>query len=262
MIMLELRNLSAQYGGKEVLKNVSLSFRPGELLALIGPNGSGKSTLLRTAAGLHPYKDGDAALDGVPLRNLSRKEVARKVAWMPQSRNAPDMTVWRMVLHGRFPHMEYPRHIRREDRKIVAQALEDADGAELSERLLRELSGGERQKAYLATALAQQCDTILMDEPTAYLDIAHQFRVLSLAKRLAADGKAVAAVLHDLPMAFQFADRIALLRNGQLIRAGTPEELFAQQIVSEVFGVTLQRVWNRSVWRYYCSVDREESALL
>ena len=258
--MLELRNLSVRYGGKRALDNVSLDFRAGELLAVIGPNGSGKSTLLRAAAGLLPC-DGAATLDGVPLRNLSRKEVARKVAWMPQSRTAPDITVWRMVLHGRFPHMGYPRHIRKEDRKIVAQALEDADGAELSERLLRELSGGERQKAYLATALAQQCGTILMDEPTAYLDIAHQFCVLSLAKRLAADGKAVAAVLHDLPMAFQFADRIALLRNGRLARTGTPEELFAQQIISEVFGVTLQRVWNHSDWRYYCSVDREESAL-
>ena len=249
--MLELRNLSAQYGGTEVLKDMNLSFRPGELLAVIGPNGSGKSTLLRTAAGLHPYQDGVAALDGVPLRNLSRKEIARKVAWMPQSRNAPDMTVWRMVLHGRFPHMGYPRRVRETDRRIVAQALEDADAAELSERFLRDLSGGERQKVYLAATLAQQCDTILMDEPTTYLDISHQFRVLALAKRLAAEGKAVAAVLHDLPMAFSFADRIALLQNGRLARTGTPEEMFAQEIVSDVFGVILRRIWNHSV-RQYC----------
>lgn len=260
--MLELRNLSAQYGGKEVLKNISLSFRPGELLAVIGPNGSGKSTLLRTAAGLHPCASGAVTLDGVSLRNLSRKEIARNVAWMPQSRNAPDITVWRLVLHGRFPHMGYPRHIRELDRRIAARALEDADAAELSGRFLRDLSGGERQKAYLAATLAQQCDTILMDEPTAYLDISNQFRVLALAKRLAADGKTVAAVLHDLPMAFQFADRIALLRNGRLARTGTPEELFAQGIVSEVFGVALQRIWNHSVWRYYYSVAKEEPALL
>ena len=256
--MLELRNLSAQYGGNEVLRNVSLSFRSGELLAVIGPNGSGKSTLLRTAAGLHPCASGAVTLDGVPLRNLSRKEIARNVAWMPQSRNAPDMTVWRLVLHGRFPHMGYPRHVTEQDRRIAAQALEDADAAELSERFLRDLSGGERQKAYLATVLAQQCDTILLDEPTTYLDISCQFRVLALAKRLAAEGKAVAAVLHDLPIAFSFADRIAVLQNGRLVRIGTPEELFAQEIASEVFGVALLRVRNQSGWGYYCSADKEE----
>lgn len=259
--MLELRNLFVRYGGKQALENVSLDFHPGELLAVIGPNGSGKSTLLRTAAGLLPC-DGGVTLDGVSLRALSPKEIAQKIAWLPQSRNTPDITVWRMALHGRFPHMGYPRRVTEQDRRIVAQALEDADAAELSGRLLRDLSGGERQKAYLAAMLAQQCDTILMDEPTTYLDIARQFRVLALAKRLTADGKAVAAVLHDLPMAFQFADRIAILRNGRLVRTGTPEELFAQEIVSDVFGVVLQRVWNHSVWRYYCSVDKEESSLL
>ena len=207
--MLELRNLSARYGGKLALENVSLEFRPGELLAVIGPNGSGKSTLLRAAAGLLPY-DGDVTLDGVSLRNLSRKEIARNIAWMPQSRNTPDITVWRMVLHGRFPYAGYPRHIREADSESAARALEDADAAELSGRFLRDLSGGERQKVYLATTLAQQCGAILLDEPTTYLDIAHQFRVLALAQRLAGEGKAVAAVLHDLPMAFQFADRIAL----------------------------------------------------
>ena len=250
--MLTLRDLSACYGGKQALQNVTLSFQPGEFLAVIGPNGSGKSTLLRTAAGLHPRKGGGVTLDGIPLENLARKEIARKVAWLPQSRNTPDITVWRMVLHGRFPHMKYPRHIREEDRRIAARALEEADAAELSGRFLRDLSGGERQKAYIAATLAQQCGTILMDEPTTYLDISCQFRVLALAKRLAAEGKAVAAVLHDLPMAFSFSDRIAVLQNGRIVRTGTPEEIFAQEIVPAVFGVALRRVWNHSAWRYYC----------
>lgn len=252
--MLELRGLSAYYGGKQALESVSLDFRPGELLAVIGPNGSGKSTLLRTAAGLHPCKSGSVTLDGVPLRKLSRKEIARKVAWMPQTRNTPDITVWRMALHGRFPHTGYPRHIGEEDRRIAARALADADAAELSERFLRELSGGERQKAYLAATLAQQCDTILMDEPTAYLDISRQFQVLALAKRLAEEGKAVAAVLHDLPMAFAFADRIAALRDGRVICADAPEKLYAMEIVPEIFGVSLRRVRDGSEWRYYCEV--------
>ena len=255
--MLELRGVSARYGGEEVLTNVNLSFRPGELLAVIGPNGSGKSTLLRTAAGLLPCQGGAVELDGVPLRNLSRKAIARKVAWMPQSRNTPDMTVWRMVLHGRFPHMGYPRHVGEADRRIAARALEDADAAEFSGRLLRDLSGGERQKAYLAATLAQQCDTILLDEPTTYLDISHQFYVLALAKRLAAEGRAAAAVLHDLPMAFGFADRIAVLRNGRLVRTGTPDELFETGIVSEVFGVALRRVERR----YYCCELEERGAV-
>lgn len=250
--MLELGNLSAWYGNAQVLRNVSLSFRSGELLAVIGPNGSGKSTLLRVAAGLHPAKDGSVTLDGVPLRRLSPKKIAQKIAWLPQSRNTPDITVWRMVLHGRFPHMGYPRHITEADRRIAARALEDADATELSGRFLRDLSGGERQKVYLAVTLAQQCDTILMDEPTTYLDISRQFQILALAKGLAAEGKAVAAVLHDLPMAFAFADRIAALRNGRVICADEPEKVYALGIVPEIFGVSLRRIRNGSGWRYYC----------
>lgn len=252
--MLELRDVSARYGGEEVLRDVNLSFRPGELLAIIGPNGSGKSTLLRTAAGLRPCQRGSVTLDGVPLRRLSPKEIARNVAWTPQSRNTPDITVWRMVLHGRFPHMGYPRHIGERDRRIAARALEDADAAELAGRPLRDLSGGERQKAYLAATLAQQCNVILMDEPTTYLDIACQFQILTLLKRLAAEGKAVAAVLHDLPMAFAFADRIAVLQAGRVARVGTPEALYAQNVVKEAFGVSLRRIRTESQWRYYCEI--------
>ena len=249
--MLELNHLSVWRGGKQILRDVSLSFRPGELLAIIGPNGSGKSTLLRAAAGLYPRKTDAVTLDGVSLHNLSSKEIARNVAWLPQSRNTPDITAWRMVLHGRFPHMGYPRHIREEDKQIVARALEAVDAANLSERFLRDLSGGERQKIYLAATLARQCGVILMDEPTTYLDISCQFQVLSLAKRLAAEGKAVAAVLHDLPMAFSFADRIAVLKNGRLARTGTPREMLEQKLITEIFGIGLGKTQDNSVWQYY-----------
>ena len=254
--MLELNRLSVWRGGERILRDVSLAFRPGELLAIIGPNGSGKSTLLRAAAGLYPRDTDAVTLDGVPLRALSAKEIARNVAWLPQSRNTPDITAWRMVLHGRFPHMQYPRHIREEDKRIAARALEAVDAANLSERLLRDLSGGERQKIYLAATLARQCDIILMDEPTTYLDISCQFQIISLAKGLAAEGKAVAAVLHDLPIAFGFADRIAILRDGELARMGTPEELLEQDIVTETFGVSLRKIWDNSAWRYYYASGR------
>ncbi|MBQ9345867.1 MAG: ABC transporter ATP-binding protein [Oscillibacter sp.] len=250
--MLELSHVSACYGKRQVLRDINLAVHPGELLALIGPNGSGKSTLIRTAMGLHPYTDGAVTLDGAPIRSLSLKMIARKAAWLPQSRNVPDITAWRMVLHGRFPHMAFPRHLTQEDYKIAAKALEEVDGLSLADCLLRDLSGGERQKVYLAMALAQECGTILMDEPTTFLDIFHQIQVLNLAKRLAQSGKAVALVLHDLPLAFSFADRVALLHEGQLLQQGTPEDLLASDRLPAVFGVDLRKIWDGNGWQYYC----------
>lgn len=249
--MLKAHNLSSWYRERQVLKNINFSLQPGELLAVIGPNGSGKSTLLRTAAGLHSHWDGVLELNGVSMREMPPKEIARHIAWLPQFRPVPDITVWRMVLHGRFPYMGYPRYIRESDCQIVAQALEDADAISLSERFLRDLSGGERQKVFFAMALAQNCGIILMDEPIAWLDALHQFQTITLAKRLTKEGKSVMMVLHDLPMAFSFADRIVLMQDGKIVCAGTAESLFAQEIVSTVFGVGLRRILDNTIWRYY-----------
>lgn len=249
--MIELKNLRAGYPGRIVLEGVSLDFRPGQVLAVLGPNGCGKSTLLRTVNGLLPRLGGEVLLDGVPLGKLTAGEVARKVAYLPQSRSVPRITAGRMVLHGRFPYLSYPRRYRREDYEMVERALEQVGAAELAPRLLTELSGGQRQKIYLAMALAQDTSTILMDEPTTYLDVSCQLEVMALARRLAEEGRAVVMVLHDLPLALRYAHRAAVLRDGRVCQSGTPEELYGSDILKQVMGVSLGRVETESGWRYF-----------
>lgn len=240
--MLELQNLAAGYRNRPVVRGVSLRFEPGQVLVLAGPNGCGKSTLLRTALGLQPKLEGGVLLDGRALEDLSPRQIARKAAFMPQSRTVPRITAGRLVLHGRFPYLSYPRSYRREDHDAARRALEWAGAADLAERPLTELSGGQRQRVYLAMALAQDTETILMDEPTAFLDIQRQMELMTLARRLADAGKAVVMVLHDLCLALSWADRIALLYGGKLLDWGSPEDLYARGCLEEAFGVSLGRV--------------------
>ena len=255
--MIELKNLRAGYPGRPVLEDVALEFRPGEVLAVLGPNGCGKSTLLRTVNGLLPRTGGEVLVDGVPLERLSAKEIAQKVAYLPQSRSVPNITASRMVLHGRFPYLSYPRRYRREDREMVRRALEWVGAAELADRPLTELSGGQRQKVYLAMALAQETETLLMDEPTTYLDIRHQLEVLALVRRLAGEGRAVALVLHDLCLALTMADDAAVLGEGRLLALGEPEEIYRSGILARVMGVSLDRAAGPGGWRYFCRLPEE-----
>jgi len=249
--MIELKGLEAGYPGRPVLEGIDLGFRPGEVLAILGPNGCGKSTLLRTANGLLPHSGGEVLLDGVPIQRLTAREAAQKVAYLPQSRPVPNITAQRMVLHGRFPYLSYPRRYRAEDYEMVQKALGWAGGTELADRPLTELSGGQRQKIYLAMALAQDTATILMDEPTTYLDVSCQLEVMALARRLAGEGKAVVLVLHDLCLALQFAHRAALLQDGRVLQAGTPEEVYQNGALERVMGVALGRVKTEKGFRYF-----------
>lgn len=249
--MIELQGVTAGYPGREVLHQVSLDFVPGRVVALLGPNGCGKSTLLRAADGLLPVSGGQVLLDSVPIGQCAPRQIARKIAYLPQSRPVPNITARRMVLHGRFPHLSYPRRCRTEDYDAARQALERVDAADIAGRLLPELSGGQRQKVYLAMALAQDTETVLMDEPTTYLDVRHQLEVMALARRLAEQGRAVVLVLHDLCLAMRSADEIALLSEGRLVRRGTPETLYADGSLSRVMGVSLGRAASGDGWRYY-----------
>ena len=249
--MIQLKDIRAGYPGRPVLEGVSLDFRPGEVLASLGPNGCGKSTLLRTANGLLPRTGGEVLVDGVSIDRLTPRDLARKAAYLPQSRQVPAITARRMVLHGRFPYLSYPRRYSREDRAMVSRALDWAGAAELADRPLAELSGGQRQKVYLAMALAQDTAAILMDEPTTYLDVACQLEVMALARRLAEEGRAVVMVLHDLTLALRYAHRTALLWEGRVRQTGTPEELYAGEALEQVMGVRLGRVKTEEGGRYY-----------
>lgn len=249
--MIELQNLSAGYGGQTVLDRVSLTFPDGQVTAILGPNGCGKSTLLRAVMGLHPASGGQVLVDGVPGTSLTSRQLARQVAWLPQSRGVPNITARRMVLHGRFPYLSYPRRYREEDHKMAAQALQWVGAAELADRPVQQLSGGQRQKVYLAMALAQDTKAVFMDEPTTFLDVGAQLEVMALARRLAGEGKTVGMVLHDLPLALRWSHRAAVLDRGTLRFCGTPEEVFASGALEEVFGVKLGRLRTEDGWLYY-----------
>ena len=249
--MIQLRDLSAGYGGRDVVCGVTLDFPPGRVLALLGPNGCGKSTLLRAALGLLPRSGGQVLLDGAPLESLSPRRRALMAAYLPQSRPTPNITAYKMVLHGRFPHLSYPRRCRGEDYEAADRALRWADAADVAPRPMGELSGGQRQKVYLAMALAQQAPTLLMDEPTTFLDVGHQLEVMAAARRLAEEGRAVVMAVHDLPLAMRGADDIALLDGGRLAAWGTAEEVYASGALDRAFGVALRRVATQSGWQYY-----------
>lgn len=250
--MIELRDLSAGYGRRAVLEGVSLSLAPGRVTALLGPNGSGKSTLLKTILGLLPKLGGEILADGVPTGQMTPRQLARKITYLAQSRNTPNITARRMVLHGRFPYLSYPRRYQAEDYAAVEKALRQADAANLAERTMEELSGGQRQKVYLAMALTQDTPAILMDEPTTFLDVGHQLAVMETARRLAGEGKAVLMVLHDLCLALRWADEIAVLDAGGLACQGTPEEVFQSGLLDRVFGVAVRRMETPGGWQYYC----------
>ena len=248
---MELRQLRAGYGEHMVLDGVDLALRPGEVLALLGPNGSGKSTLIRAALGLLPLAGGQVLIDGADAAALTPRQRAQKAAYLPQTRPVPNITALRMVLHGRFPHLTYPRRFRQEDYAAAMAALEQADAACLARRPMPELSGGQRQRVYLAMALAQDAPTLFLDEPTAFLDVSHQLEVGRLAGQLARQGKAVVLVLHDLPLALSTADRLAVLDGGRLLAVDGPEVLCADGILNSVFGIELGRVMTDRGWRYY-----------
>lgn len=249
--MIELRSLSVGYNGAAVLEDVSLRFTPGRILALLGPNGCGKSTLLRSVVGLQEPLRGEVLIDGTPAAALSARLRAQRVAYLAQSRPTPNISAERMVLHGRFPHLSFPRRYREEDRRAARDALAAADAAELAPRQMPELSGGQRQKIYLAMALAQDTDSILMDEPTTYLDVRHQLEVMRLARRLADEGRAVVLVLHDLCLALRFADEIAVFHGGRLHIADTPEAVFRSGELERAFSVELRRVQTECGWQYF-----------
>lgn len=250
--MIELNGLCAGYAGRSILKNVTMTFRPGRVLVLLGPNGCGKSTLLRTAIGLQPRTGGVISLDGQPLEQLSPRQIAQRAAYLPQSRAVPNITSLRMVLHGRFPYLPYPRRCRPEDYEAAWAALERADALELAECPMQSLSGGQRQRVYLAMALAQETETVLMDEPTTYLDIRHQLDTMAVAQSLASQGRAVVLALHDLCLAMRAADEIAVIHSGRLQRLGTPENIFQSRILDQIFQISLCRTKTGSGWQYYC----------
>lgn len=238
--MIRISHLSAGYGEKTVLQDLTFSIEPGSVTTLVGPNGCGKTTLLRALTGQLSQMAGEISLCGRELSSYSRKELARTVALLPQTRNTPDLTVEALVEHGRYPHLGFSRRLSEKDRQIVARAMEQTDVAHLARMPLGELSGGQQQRAYIAMALAQDAQIIALDEPTAHLDLQHQFELLELVRRLQAAGKTVVLVLHDLDHALRYSDRLVLLLQGRLVQWGTPRALLDSGALEQVFQVRIR----------------------
>lgn len=237
--MLEVKNLCAGYGRDLVLDSINFGVQKGRLISVIGPNGSGKSTLLKSVTGILKPISGEVSIDGIAIENMKSSERAQKLAYLPQGRNLPDMTVEQLVLHGRFPYMGYPRRYTEKDHIIAREAMEKMNVYSMAGRNLASLSGGMRQKVYIAMALCQDTDYILLDEPTTYLDVSCQLDTMTTLRNLAKEGKGIAVVMHDLAFAFEFSDEIVVLNEGKILIKDTPANLCANGIIKDVFGVEL-----------------------
>ena len=238
------RHVRAGYRDREVLRGVDLVAHAGELVALVGPNGAGKSTLLRVLAGLLPPTSGTVTIDGTDLTTLDRRSVARRIAVVPQVfETLFPFTVREIAALGRTSRLGPLGTLGAEDARAVARALDDIGATELADRRIDRVSGGERQHAVLAMALAQETGVLLLDEPTAHLDPAHQRATLERLATLARTrGLAVVAVLHDLNLAAAFATRVVLLSDGVVVREGAPIQVITPDVIADVFGPGLRVV--------------------
>jgi iron complex transport system ATP-binding protein len=231
--------LSVGYDGADVIAGLDLHIPRERISAVVGANGCGKSTLLRALARLMRPRSGSVLLDGRSIHERPSKEVARRLGMLPQSPVAPDrLTVEDVVARGRFPHQGLFRQWSAGDEAAVEEALAATDMGDLRDRPLDELSGGQRQRAWIAMTLAQQTELLLLDEPTTFLDLAHQIDVLDLLDRLVAErGRKVVMVLHDINQACRYADQLVAVRAGRVHAAGAPADIVDAAFVHDVFGL-------------------------
>jgi iron complex transport system ATP-binding protein len=237
-------DLTLGYDGRTVSEHLDVAIPDGSFTVIVGPNACGKSTLLRALARMLKPSRGRVVLDGQSIGALPTKEVARRLGLLPQSPIAPDaITVSDLVARGRYPHQGLLRQWSREDARAVASAMEATGVEDLAQRTVDELSGGQRQRVWLAMALAQQTPILLLDEPTTFLDIAHQLEVLDLCAELhERDNRTLVAVLHDLNHACRYATHLIAMRAGTIVAEGAPGDIVTADLVEDVFGLARQVV--------------------
>lgn len=237
MNTLEAKGLGLSYGGDFIFENLDLTVPIGKITVFIGSNGCGKSTLLRSMARLLKPQRGSVVLNGADIASMSTKDVARKLAILPQGPTAPEgLTVMQLVKQGRYPYQSWLRQWSREDEEAVTAALESTGLTELADRTVDSLSGGQRQRAWIAMTLAQETPLILLDEPTTYLDLTHQIEVLDLLYDLnAKEQRTIVMVLHDINLACRYADHIVAIRDGSIKAEGKPEDIINSELMQTVF---------------------------
>lgn len=249
--MIKLNNISAGYGKRNIISNVDVDFPKGKITAIIGPNGSGKSTLLKSICGLCSVNDGNIILANKDINQYSNSDRAKIISYLPQQRPVPAITVERMVLHGRFPYLGYPRRYKKEDYDICDRAIKEAGISEIRHRTMDELSGGERQKVYLAMSYAGESEVLLLDEPMTFLDIRYQLDLIYMMKKLKSEGKTVIVILHDLNAAMQNSDYILVMKKGNVVDFDIPEEIYSKKILEDVFEVRQKLILGESGEKYY-----------
>ena len=235
---LTAKALTVGYQRTPVIDKLDVAIPDSSFTVIVGANGCGKSTLLRSLARMLTPSGGAVYLDGSPIRSLPPKQVARQLGLLPQGPVAPDgITVLDLVSRGRHPHQGVLRRWSAEDERAVRDAMEATDTTELADAYVDELSGGQRQRVWLAMALAQQTGILLLDEPTTFLDLAHQVEVLNLCARLHAGGRTMVAVLHDLNLACRYAEHLIAMRDGRIAAMGRPSDIVTAELIEEVFGL-------------------------
>jgi len=236
---LRARNLSLGYEGPSIINNLSLAVPQARVTSIIGPNGCGKSTLLRGLGRLLAPRAGEVLLDGAPLASRTTREIATRISILPQTPTAPSgLTVADLVSRGRHPRQKWYQQFSVADQSVVEDALAATDITDLADTPLEDLSGGQRQRAWISMTLAQETGILLLDEPTTYLDLAHQVDVLELVRRLnRLHDRTVVMVLHDISLAARYSDHMVAMKDGEIVMEGTPDQVVTPGLLKEVFGL-------------------------
>ncbi|KNE22626.1 ABC transporter ATP-binding protein [Virgibacillus pantothenticus] len=239
MYRLTTNDLSVGYGKEPIVRNLSVEIPDSKITSIIGSNGCGKSTLLKAITRIIPYEEGSVLLDGSKIATMKTKDVAKKMAILPQTPDsASGLTVGELVSYGRFPHQNGLGRLKKADIDMIHWAMEVTAVLEFKHRTVDELSGGQRQRVWIAMALAQETDIILLDEPTTYLDMAHQLDVLQLLEQLnKEEGRTIVMVLHDINQAARFSDYLLAMRSGKIIQAGSPHEVLTKDMLRNVYEI-------------------------
>jgi ABC-type cobalamin/Fe3+-siderophores transport system ATPase subunit len=240
--MIKLENITSGYNRTEIIKDINIAFEEGSITSIIGKNGCGKTTLLRTASNLLKPFRGKIKIAGKDITGFSSKELAKKISFLPQLRSVPNITVYNLVMHGRYPYLGFSRTPQKQDIEFIEKSIEKMGLKKYTNKNVQELSGGQRQKVYIAMVLAQDTDIIFLDEPTTYLDINHQLEILEIIKKLKLMSKTIVMVLHDLSSALSYSDKICLMEKGEIAICDTPQAVFESREIDRIFNVLSTQV--------------------
>ncbi len=244
---LKAGNVTFAYDKEPVIQDIQLEIPTGDFLGVIGPNGSGKSTLLKLLSGLLPPDKNQVRFDGQNISECKRKILAQSIAWIPQDHHLPfPFTVAEVVMMGRHPYLSPLTFENEHDFEITQRAMAQTQTAQFAHRKFNEISGGEQQRVMLASAIAQEPEILILDEPTAALDLKYQIEILSILKRLNQAGNTIIMALHDLHLASKFCRRLVLLQNGKIVKDGSPEEVLQKEILESVYEVPVTILRNES----------------